>query len=290
MALDIKTVYGRCVGLPFDWQLVSGQEETLIAHDMGDHCAGIQAESRQLLVRDLAVERGLHTAVILSLFSDRRAGADDLLPLNVTDRRGWCGDEFGGLQSDEWGSHLWLGYYTKRTDDWLDFMRFAAEEALAHLVKRGLVDHVVVQTAWLSDERMGLTVSLYESTDANPVYRAIWNITVNTPPAATCLPFKEPFVYPPVDPASVVFTWPAGYVATMQADGVGADVLFPSSLHKSGYAATVKANGVGADVLFPSAITATDYAATLQTYGLSAAALMPGQLNLTDYTQTMEAN
>ena len=40
----------------------------------------------------LASDGGLGTAVLLSLFTDRQAALDDVLPAGATDRRGWWGD------------------------------------------------------------------------------------------------------------------------------------------------------------------------------------------------------
>lgn len=58
---------------------------------------------------DLASDRGLMTAVVLSLFTDRRAEPDDVPPSgDPTDRRGWWADEFAATAGDLFGSRLWL--------------------------------------------------------------------------------------------------------------------------------------------------------------------------------------
>ena len=56
---------------------------------------------------DLRAEEGLQTAVILSLFCDRRALSDDELPTDETDRRGWWGDALLA-DGDRIGSRRWL--------------------------------------------------------------------------------------------------------------------------------------------------------------------------------------
>ena len=38
---------------------------------------------------DLTTDAGLRTALLLSLFTDRRAEDGDVLPDNASDRRGW---------------------------------------------------------------------------------------------------------------------------------------------------------------------------------------------------------
>lgn len=57
---------------------------------------------------DLAEENGLKTAVIMSLFTDARAGKDDILPEGETDRRGWWGEMLNDEPIGSFGSKLWL--------------------------------------------------------------------------------------------------------------------------------------------------------------------------------------
>ena len=56
---------------------------------------------------DFDTDAGLETAVIISLFTDRRAGENDELPATETDRRGWWGNTLQDAD-DEIGSKLWL--------------------------------------------------------------------------------------------------------------------------------------------------------------------------------------
>src|SRR5262245_49969605 len=57
---------------------------------------------------DLALDEGLRTAVILSLYTERRAEPDDDIPSGDGDRRGWWADEFAPVAADRMGSRLWL--------------------------------------------------------------------------------------------------------------------------------------------------------------------------------------
>lgn len=58
---------------------------------------------------DLVLEDGLATAVILSLFLDARARADDALPDGGTDLRGFWADTVApAAERDRTGSRLWL--------------------------------------------------------------------------------------------------------------------------------------------------------------------------------------
>ncbi len=55
----------------------------------------------------LSLDDGLVTLVLICLFTDSRADADDEIPDGSGDPRGWPGDTFSDYQ---WGSKLWLRY------------------------------------------------------------------------------------------------------------------------------------------------------------------------------------
>jgi phage gp46-like protein len=84
---------------------------------------------------DLAVDDGLNTAVMLSLFLDARAEDDDILPDGKTDRRGWWGDEFSEVPGDRWGSRLWLLERMKPTPENFNLAEEFARESLAWMVR-----------------------------------------------------------------------------------------------------------------------------------------------------------
>ena len=156
-------------GVPFDWRLAVAGGRSWLGTDYGDgSTAPVALEPELLTMYAMELEDSLVTAVVISLFSDRRAGVDDVLPLNVTDRRGWVGEEFVGQaatgdDTDAWGSLLWLLLVSKATVDVLERARFAAEQSLRWMVRDGIADRVVVtaewegggrgQTAWLCGRR-----------------------------------------------------------------------------------------------------------------------------------------
>ena len=129
----------------------------------------------------MALEDTLNTAIILSLFTDRRAGRDDRLPLNDTDRRGWLGDEFmGSDQADAWGSALWIWAVGKTTDQTLEGARFAAEESLAWLIRDGIAERVEVTASWVGERRDRLAVRpvIYKPGQVAPVYDVLWGTSI----------------------------------------------------------------------------------------------------------------
>lgn len=100
---------------------------------------------------DLAIERGqivldpgLRTGVIVSLFADARASADDALPAPGADRRGWWGDAFGDDIDVGIGSKLWL---------------LGRAKALAATVAAAR-DHAASALAWLRTDAIAATVAV----------------------------------------------------------------------------------------------------------------------------------
>jgi phage gp46-like protein len=93
---------------------------------------------------DLSVDGGLETAVMLSLFADRRAEDGDVLPDGGSDRRGWWADEFSTVDGDRIGSRLWLLARSKDMSEVLALAPEYAREALAWMVEDKLAEAVEV--------------------------------------------------------------------------------------------------------------------------------------------------
>lgn len=113
---------------------------------------------------DLAAERGLQTAVILSLFTDRRAREDDVLPAG-TDRRGWWADAWPPAEGDRIGSRLWLLSREKQVSSVLERAREYAAEALQWLIDDGIARAVRVDAEIVRQGVLGLRIEIERPTD-----------------------------------------------------------------------------------------------------------------------------
>lgn len=120
----------------------------------------------------LGEDDGLETAVVLSLFTDRLAGDDDVLP-SGSDRRGWWGDTFADVPGDRIGSRLWLLSREKVLPSVLVRAREYAKEALQWLVDDGVAREVNVVAEHVTVNAppgtLGLQVEVVRS--AEPVAR-----------------------------------------------------------------------------------------------------------------------
>lgn len=88
-----------------------------------------------IVQNDIALDGGLDSAILLSLFCDRRALEVDVLPDRGTDRGGWWGDAFPPVADDRIGSRLWLLRREKQLPEALKRAAEYAREALQWLLE-----------------------------------------------------------------------------------------------------------------------------------------------------------
>ncbi|MFJ3112310.1 phage GP46 family protein [Pseudomonas putida] len=103
----------------------------------------------------------LRRAVTISLFTWRRAGADD--QLDDADRKGWWGDSVPTEPGDQIGSRLWLLQRRTITQDTLRDAQEYAEEALRWMTEDQIVTAVTVTVERQDINRVNLQVRLTES-------------------------------------------------------------------------------------------------------------------------------
>jgi len=143
MTTDITTFYD-VEAVHCDWHVVSG---------------------------DLASGNDLQTAILISLFTDRLANADDEFDGN--DRRGWWGDGEYRI-----GSRFWLLQRQKLTTDVALKAEQYAKEALQWLVDDGVVKTIQIQARIRWPDRLYLTIEYTrpdQGTKELLKYYWIWN-------------------------------------------------------------------------------------------------------------------
>ena len=123
---------------------------------------------------DLEREAGLKTAVLVSLFSDRRADDDDVLD-NINDKRGWWGDQTANISLDQIGSRLWLLDRSKTDQDTLLRAQEYAEESL-----EWMIDDEVAERIECTTERQTRTATNGNITETLAMKVEIYKIAGNT--------------------------------------------------------------------------------------------------------------
>ncbi len=125
---------------------------------------------------DLLLDHSLQTAVVISLFSDRRARADDAVPGGSADRRGWWGDAWAEVVGDQIGSRLWLLSREKELPETLRRAREYAEESLAWLVRDGIASTVTAVPSVPRTDVLRLDISIRrrEGGEENFQFDVLW--------------------------------------------------------------------------------------------------------------------
>lgn len=99
----------------------------------------------------LVDDQDLYTAVLISMFTDAAASADDVIPDGSGDPRGWWGDA-------AIGSKLWLLARSKATPDIPAKVRTCIADALQWLVDDGVVAAIDITTEWTKPNMLGAQV------------------------------------------------------------------------------------------------------------------------------------
>lgn len=120
---------------------------------------------------DLATDDGLETAVVISLFTDRRAEPDDTLPAEADeDRRGWWGDALPLIEGHRIGSRLWLLGREKITTETLRRAEEFGREALAWMFDAGAASRIEV-LAEAQGSRLALRVVIHRPRGSDLTWR-----------------------------------------------------------------------------------------------------------------------
>jgi len=100
------------------------------------------------------------TATLISLFTDRLANQDDVIPDGTDDPRGWVGDLD---QQVLIGSRLWLLSRSVLTQEVANTSKDMAAEALQWLIDDGVVVKIEVSTEIVLPNRLNMKVVLYRN-------------------------------------------------------------------------------------------------------------------------------
>ena len=133
---------------------------------------------------DFIRDDSLRSAILVSLFTDREASAEQLVAagMDPTDRRGWWGDALATTPGDLQGSHLWLLERRKRTPDVLPDAKRYAEDALSWIVSIGLASAVTVVAYFDERTELAFDVDVARPTGTEQ-YRALTIWAANFAPS-----------------------------------------------------------------------------------------------------------
>lgn len=121
-----------------------------------------------------AVINPLPRAVIISIFSWRRANPDDNAPVPM----GWWGDTYPTVTGDRIGSRLWLLGREKITNDVLNRARDYAIEALQWMLDDGVAARIDVdsQRGGMDEAQLNIVIYQRDGTTWNMRFDEYWRM------------------------------------------------------------------------------------------------------------------
>ena len=123
---------------------------------------------------DLAVDEGLESSVLISLFTDSRVDGDEI-PEGETDPRGFWGDVKTQVEGDSTGSKLWLLSREKLTRVTATRAKQYCQESLAWLIEDGIASGVSVATDIVSAKLLAIQIEIEKpSGGVSYTYDYIW--------------------------------------------------------------------------------------------------------------------
>jgi phage gp46-like protein len=122
----------------------------------------------------------LTTAILISIFTDRIAATDDVIPDGTNNPRGWWGDDPAHLI----GSRLWLLDRSKQMTETLARAQGYIAEAIQWLIDDGVVAKFDIVTEWTRSGMIGAQIVAYEQSGAVIALNSssVWSGLTAAPP------------------------------------------------------------------------------------------------------------
>lgn len=118
---------------------------------------------------------GLQTAVIISLFTDRRLPDGVGHPEGLNDPRGYWGD-VGETDGHQWGSLLWTLYRQVITNAVIASCREFCEQALQWMIDDGIAESVNVTAERAGTYQISISIEIEKKDTRDSLrYSYLWN-------------------------------------------------------------------------------------------------------------------
>lgn len=124
---------------------------------------------------DFKLTDGLDTAILMSLFTDKRADESEVI--DQEQRRGWIGNEQNQNNDYEIGSKLWLLYQARVNRDSLNRAIDYAMESLSWMQTDGILKNINVSAEFISD---GIKLNIIFTRFDNSSFSKQYNLWENT--------------------------------------------------------------------------------------------------------------
>lgn len=116
----------------------------------------------------------LKTAILVSLFTDRRANEDDDYPEGQ--KYGWWGDTFAEVPGDKIGSRLWQLKGQPLNEATISLADDLVKEALQWMIDDGVTEEITTEIQ-IVEGRLKIGISIKRPVDITARYYDIWEGT-----------------------------------------------------------------------------------------------------------------
>jgi phage gp46-like protein len=123
---------------------------------------------------DVVRDDGLETAVIISLFSDRRVTEEEK-PFLANSKRGYWGDMFSEIDGDKMGSRLWTLEREKRTIEVLRRAEDYTREALQWMIEDGVVLSISANASYDENKFLIINLEIKKPLGNDSRYQVLWD-------------------------------------------------------------------------------------------------------------------
>jgi len=144
-----------------------------LKQDLGFFDNGTPSIDLALEDGDFKADNGLETAVLISLFTDRRVEPEELPP-GLEDPRGWWGDAISEEPNDRIGSRIWTLDRGKITVENRNKLKEYALEALLWMKDQGIASKIETSVVIIQNERLDLSVKIYRPEGENIPFKFVW--------------------------------------------------------------------------------------------------------------------
>lgn len=129
-------------------------------------------------INDVVSDPGLETAVLISLFSDKRANIEDIIPdLNSDDRRGWWGDVINNTLI---GSKFWLLSREKTGNNLNSTIEEYTLDALNWMVSDGIAKSITCTVTRTGTYNYRISTKILRATDNDITFTFYYNWVAQT--------------------------------------------------------------------------------------------------------------
>jgi len=123
---------------------------------------------------DLKDDSGLETAVLISLFTDKRATLEEL-PTGEQSQKGWWADQISTPSDDQIGSLLWTLDRSKINESTVVAVEDLAKKALQWMIEDGLAKSVEVSAEISDSQRVNFAVAITRPDGKDVTFEVFWN-------------------------------------------------------------------------------------------------------------------